>query len=186
MKPTVVWITGLSGAGKTTTAQLLHHYCYYKGHKVALLDSDEVRKKLEESKQRVYGFSLDERKQFISNVVYMARNMIEFQKTEIVIVSTISPLKEIRDNARHILTNYSGANFIEVFMDTSLETCEQRDPKGLYKKARAGEIKEFTGIDSPYERPTNPEVIIHERTTLHGKMTVDRAVKMIYNRIYEL
>jgi len=186
MKPIVVWITGLSGAGKTTIAELLEHYCFYKGHKVGLLDGDEVRKTLEESKKRVYGYSLDDRKQFISNVVYMARNMIEFQKTEIVIVSTISPLKEMRDNARKILTDYSGANFIEVFMDTSLETCEQRDPKGLYKKARAGEIKDFTGIDSPYERPDKPEVIIHETTTLHGKMTVDRAVQMIYNHINEL
>jgi adenylylsulfate kinase-like enzyme len=109
--------------------------------------------------------------------------MFEFQKAEIVIVSMISPLKEMRDNARNILTKYCKAKFIEVYMDTPLEICEQRDPKGLYKKARAGEIKDFTGIDSPYQIPEFPEVRIHPRSTLFGEMTVERAVNIIYNRI---
>jgi adenylylsulfate kinase-like enzyme len=90
----------------------------------------------------------------------------------------------MRDEARDILTKYCNANFIEVYMDTPLEICEQRDPKGLYKKARAGEIKDFTGIDSPYEAPEFSEVRIHPRSTLFGEMTVDRAVNIIYNQIY--
>jgi len=110
--------------------------------------------------------------------VYSARNMFEFQKAEIVIVSMISPLKEMRDNARDILTKYCKAQFIEVYMDTPLEICEQRDPKGLYKKVRAGEIKDFTGIDSPYQIPEFPEVSISR------EMTVEKAVDIIYNRIH--
>jgi len=179
----VVWITGLSGAGKTTVAKALEARLKYEGVKVGLLDGDEVRKYLQDNKERVYGFSLEERKQFVNNVVYMARNMFEFQNTEIVIVALISPLIEMRDNARDILTKYCKAKFIEVYMDTPLEICEERDPKGLYKKARAGEINDFTGIDSPYEITAFPEVRIHPRSTLFGEMTVDRAAEIIYNHV---
>jgi len=182
---TAIWITGLSGSGKTSTALALRDYLVNKNNKVGLLDGDEVRKYLQENKERVYGFSLEDRKQFVNNVVYIARNMFEFQNIDIVIIALISPLKEMRDNARSILTKYCDAKFIEVYMDTPLHICEQRDPKGLYKKARAGEIKNFTGIDSPYEIPTHPEIKINSRTTL-GEMTVDRAVALIYNHIYEL
>jgi adenylyl-sulfate kinase len=185
MKKTIVWITGLSGAGKTTVAKTLESQLKSEGVKVGLLDGDEVRKYLEENKKRSYGFSLEDRKQFVNNVVYLARNMFEFQRTEVVIVALISPLKEMRDNARDILEKYCNANFVEVYMDTPIEICEQRDPKGLYKKARAGEIKDFTGIDSPYEVPIFPEVRIPPRSTLFCEMTVDRAVKIIYSRIYE-
>ena len=189
MKPTVIWITGLSGAGKTTIALALKDYLVKKNLKVGLLDGDVVRKYLQENKERVYGFSLEDRNQFVNNVIYIARNMLEFQNVDIVIIALISPLREMRDNARDIFTKYSGARFIEVFMDTPLETCEQRDPKGLYKKARAGEIKDFTGIDSPYEVPEFPEVRIHPRSalrsTLFGEMTVDRAVEIIYNFIHD-
>jgi len=110
--------------------------------------------------------------------------MITFQKAKLVIVAMISPLQSMRNNAREILTKYCDANFIEVFLDTPLEICEERDPKGLYKKARAGEIKDFTGIDSPYEAPEFPEVRIHPKSTLFGEMTVERAVDIIYNRIH--
>jgi adenylyl-sulfate kinase len=175
----VVWITGLSASGKTTVAKALETRLKAEGVKVGLLDGDEVRNNLDKK----YGYSLDQRKQFVNNIVYMARNMFEFQAAEIVIVAMISPLIEMRDHARHALTYYSNVEFIEVFMDTPLEICEERDPKGLYKKARAGEIKDFTGIDSPYEKSAFPEVRINHETTLHGKMTVDRAVKLIYDRI---
>lgn len=185
MKPTIVWITGLSGAGKSTIALALRDYLVEKNNKVGLLDGDEVRKYLKENKERVYGFSIEERKQFVNNVVYIGRNMIEFQNVDIVIIALISPLREMRDNARAIFEKYSNAKFIEVFMDTPLEICEERDPKGLYKKARAGEIKDFTGIDSPYEASEFPEVRIHPRSTLFGEMTVAKAVDIIYNRIKE-
>jgi adenylyl-sulfate kinase len=185
MKPTVIWLTGLSGSGKSTTALALKDCLVNKNNNVGLLDGDEVRKYLKENKERVYGFSLEDRKQFVNNVIYIARNMFEFQNVDVVIIALISPLKEMRDNARDIFEKYSNANFVEVYMDTPLEICEQRDPKGLYKKARLGEIKDFTGIDSPYETPYFPEVRIHPRSTLFGEMTVDRAVKIIYSRIYE-
>lgn len=183
MKTTVVWITGLSGAGKTTIAKALYEKCIFQ-YKTGLLDGDDIRKYLEENKERKYGYSLEDRKQFVNNVVYIARNMIEFQSTKVIIVALISPLKEMRDNARHIFEQYSDARFIEVFLDTPLEICEERDPKGLYKKARAGEIKEFTGIDSPYEAPKFPEIRIHPRSTAYGEMTVERAVDIIYNQIH--
>jgi adenylyl-sulfate kinase len=180
--PTVVWITGLSGSGKTTIGKALKNVLH-KDIKVGFLDGDEIRKYLHENKERTYGFSMEDRKQFVNNVIYIARNMIEFQKTEVVIIALISPLKEMRDNARDIFKKYSNANFVEVYMDTPIEICEQRDPKGLYKKARAGEIKDFTGIDSPYEIPKHPEIKIHPRTTL-GEMTIDKTVKMLYNHIH--
>lgn len=179
MKPTVIWITGLSGAGKTTTANALKDLLKEKGHKVGTVDGDDVRRLSEVP----IGFGIIDRIKNNNIAVYSARNMFEFQKAEIVIVSMISPLKEMRERARELLTKYCKARFIEVYMDTPLEICEQRDPKGLYKKARAGEIKDFTGIDSPYQIPEFPEVIIHSRSTLFGEMTVDRAVEIIYNRI---
>jgi adenylyl-sulfate kinase len=179
MKPTVVWITGLSGAGKTTTANALKEFLEEKGHRVGTIDGDDVRRLSE----KPIGFSIMDRIKNNNIAVYSARNMFEFQKAEIVIVSMISPLKEMRDNARELLTKYCKAKFIEVYMDTPLEICEQRDPKGLYKKVRAGEIKDFTGIDSPYQIPEFPEVLIHPRSTLYGEMTVERAVNIIYNRI---
>lgn len=180
MNKTVVWLTGLSGAGKSSVSKALYELCKDK-YKTGILDGDEVRNCLD----RKYGFSLHERQTFVNTVVYMARNMLEYQRTDIVIIALISPLREMRDNARHILEKYSGVNFIEVFMDTPLEVCEQRDVKGLYKKARAGEIKYFTGIDSPYETPNCPELRIHTRSTLFGEMTVERAANIIYNRIHE-
>jgi adenylyl-sulfate kinase len=184
MKKTVIWITGLSGAGKTTVAKALESHLKAENVKVGLLDGDEVRKYLKENKEKNYGFSLEDRKQFVNNIVYMARNMFEVQAAKIVIVALISPLKNMRECAKDILTKYSGVRFIEVFLDTPIEVCEERDPKGLYKKARAGEIKDFTGIDSPYEVPEFPEIRIHHRTTL-GEMTVDKAVDIIYNKIYD-
>jgi adenylyl-sulfate kinase len=179
MKPTVVWITGLSGAGKTTTANALKRFLEEKGYKVGAVDGDDVRRLFD----KPIGFDIMDRIKVNNVALYAARNMFEFQKAEIVIVSMISPLKEMRDNARNILTKYCKAKFIEVYMDTPLEICEQRDPKGLYKKARAGEIKDFTGIDSPYQVPEFPEVRIHPKSTLFGEMTVERAVNIIYNRI---
>lgn len=175
MKPTVIWLTGLSGAGKTTIANSLYQFYKNSGYKVGLLDGDVVRASLE----KPLGYSIQDREKFVNTVTYMASNMLSYQRTEIVIVALISPLRTMRDSARHIIETYCGARFIEVFLDTPLEICEQRDPKGLYKKARAGEIKDFTGIDSPYEVPEFPDVRIHPRSTLFGEMTIERTAKII-------
>jgi adenylyl-sulfate kinase len=179
MKPIVIWLTGLSGSGKTTVAKALETRLKNENLKVSILDGDAVRNYLIENKGKVYGYSLEERKQFVNNVIYMARNQLEFQKTDVVIVAMISPLQSMRNNARDILTKYCDANFIEVYMDTPLEICEQRDSKGLYKKARAGEIKNFTGIDSIYERSINAEAIIP------FNISVEESVDIIYNTIHE-
>jgi len=179
MKPTVVWITGLSGAGKTTIANALYEKCIFQ-FRTGLVDGDAIRAQHDKPK----GFDMKSRERVVSEAVYMSKNMITFQKAKLVIVAMISPLQSMRNNAREILTKYCDANFIEVFLDTPLEICEERDPKGLYKKARAGEIKDFTGIDSPYEAPEFPEVRIHPKSTLFGEMTVERAVDIIYNRIH--
>ena len=179
MNPIVVWITGLSGAGKTTTANALKDLLKEKGHRVGTVDGDDVRRLID----KPIGFDIMDRIKVNNVALYTVKNMFEFQKAEIVIVSMISPLKEMRDRARELLTKYCKAKFIEVYMDTPLEICEQRDSKGLYKKARAGEIKDFTGIDSPYQVPEFAEVWIHPKSTLFGEMTVDRAVDIIYNRI---
>jgi adenylylsulfate kinase len=120
MKPIVIWLTGLSASGKSTIALALRDYLVEKNNKVGLLDGDEVRKYLKENKERVYGFSIEERKQFVNNVVYIGRNMIEFQNVDIVIIALISPLREMRDNARDIFEKYSNAKFIEVYLDTPL------------------------------------------------------------------
>jgi len=178
-KSTVVWITGLSGAGKTTTANALNEKLKAEGIRSAVADSDVLR--LDSNKP--IGFDIESRWKAVNNMIYAVRNMIEFQGAEVVIVAMISPLIEMRDLARNILTKYSNAKFIEVFMDTPLEICEERDPKGLYKKYRDGFIKNMSGLDSPYEAPEFPEVRIHPRSTLFGEMTVDRAVNIIQERI---
>jgi adenylyl-sulfate kinase len=172
MKPTVVWITGLSGAGKTTVANALYERCKDQ-YRTGIIDGDVIRARYD----KPIGFDMNSRQRMVSEAVYMAKNMLVFQKADLVIVAMISPLRSMRDNARSILTKYCDASFIEVYMDTPLEICEQRDPKGLYKKARAGEIKDFTGIDSIYEPATHAEVVIP------FNYTVDQAIEMIYNTI---
>jgi len=179
MKPTVVWLTGLSGSGKTTVANALYEKCKEQ-YRTGLVDGDAIRAQYDKPK----GFDMKSRERIVSEAVYITKNILTFQNADIAIVALISPLKSMRDNARDILQKYCNTRFIEVYMDTPIEICEARDPKGLYKKVRAGEIKDFTGIDSPYEVPVFPEVRIHSRTTL-GEMTVDKAVNIIYNYINE-
>jgi adenylyl-sulfate kinase len=178
MKKTVVWITGLSGAGKTTVANALYEKCKDQ-YRTGIVDGDILRSRYDKPK----GFDMASRQRMVSEAIYCTKNMLMFQKADLVIVAMISPLRSMRNEARDLLTKYANARFIEVFMDTPLEICEERDPKGLYKKARAGEIKEFTGIDSPYEAPEFPEVRIHPRSTAYGEMTVERAVDIIYNHL---
>ena len=178
MKPTVVWITGLSGAGKTTIANALFEKCKHQ-YRTGIVDGDALRARYD----KPIGFDMKGRQRMVSEAIYCAKNMLTFQKADLVIVAMISPLRSMRNEARDILTKYCNANFIEVFMDTPLEICEQRDPKGLYKKARAGEIKEFTGIDSPYEIPESPEIKIYPEKNL-VEVTVERDIEIIYNRFH--
>lgn len=142
-----VWFTGLSGAGKTTIRMAVEQELRSQGYKVEVLDGDIVRQNLTKG----LGFSKDDRDENIRRIGFVAHLLT--RNDVIVLVSAISPYRTIRDEVRQKI-----GNFIEVYVNAPLEVCEQRDVKGLYKKARAGEIKQFTGIDDPYEPPISPEV----------------------------
>ena len=148
-EPCVIWFTGLSGAGKTTLAEKLAAYLKEKGVKCELLDGDTVRNIFPQT-----GFTKKERDEHVKRMGFLA-SMLE-RNGITVIASFISPYRESRDFVRKMCRN-----FVEVYVSTSLEVCEKRDVKGLYKKARRGEIKSFTGIDDPYEAPLHPEITIN-------------------------
>jgi bifunctional enzyme CysN/CysC len=148
-RPAVVWFTGLSGAGKSTIANLVEAKLHARGRHTALLDGDNVRHGL----NRDLGFTEADRVENIRRVAETAKLFVE--AGVIALVSFISPFRAERATAREMLED---GEFVEVFVDTPLEVAEARDVKGLYKRARAGEIKNFTGIDSPYEAPENPEI----------------------------
>lgn len=155
-KPAVLWFTGLSGSGKSTIANLVERQLHAEGRHTYILDGDNVRHGL----NRDLGFTDADRVENIRRVAEAAKLFVEAGL--IVLVSFISPFKSERRMARELL---APGEFIEVFVDTPLEICMQRDVKGLYAKAKAGKIKNFTGIDSPYERPQNPELTL---TTVVG------------------
>ncbi|OKH32864.1 adenylyl-sulfate kinase [[Phormidium ambiguum] IAM M-71] len=145
-----VWFTGLSGAGKTTISKAVAEELRSQGYLVELLDGDLVRQNLTKG----LGFSKEDRDENIRRIGFVAHLLT--RNGVIVLVSAISPYREIRQEVKAKI-----GDFIEVFVNAPLEICEKRDVKGLYKKARSGEIKHFTGIDDPYEIPTNPEVECH-------------------------
>lgn len=147
--PCVIWITGLPSAGKTTIGEALAKVLKEKGHKVEHLDGDRIRKLMPST-----GFSKEERNRHIHRVGYLAAMLEKNGVT--VVASFISPYREAREFVRN-----QCKRFIEIYLSTPLEECERRDPKGLYKKARKGEIKQFTGIDDPYEAPENSEIEIN-------------------------
>ncbi len=165
-----VWFTGLSGSGKTTISQALEKKLRAAGAKLEVLDGDIVRTNLTKG----LGFSKEDRDEnvrrigFVSNL--LTRNGV------IVLVSAISPYRDVRDQVRQRI-----GDFVEVFANTPVEVCEQRDVKGLYKKARAGEIKNFTGISDPYEEPLNPEVNCE---TVNE--TLDESVNKVMAKLEEL
>jgi adenylylsulfate kinase len=142
-----VWFTGLSGAGKTTICQFVDKELRIQGYKVEVLDGDAVRQNL----CKGLGFSKEDREENIRRIGFVAHLLA--RNNVIVLVSAISPYREIREEVRQNIPC-----FIEVYVNASLKVCEQRDVKGLYKKAGAGEIKHFTGINDPYEIPLHPEV----------------------------
>lgn len=149
----VVWFTGLSGSGKSTVAVEVERRLVLAGRPAVLLDGDNLRHGLNAD----LGFSDDDRRENIRRVGEVA---VLFAEAGVVaLVPLISPFREAREAVR-AKVEAAGLRFVEVFVDTPIELCEQRDPKGLYAKARAGEIRAFTGIDSPYEAPTNPELVL--------------------------
>ena len=150
-KGAVLWFTGLSACGKSTIANEVDHLLHKAGKRTFVLDGDNIRHGLNKN----LGFSAEDRAENIRRIGEVAKLFCDAG----VITSTafISPYRADRDAARALLDDGS---FIEIFVDASLETCEERDPKGLYQKARAGEIKGFTGIDDPYEAPENPELVL--------------------------
>jgi bifunctional enzyme CysN/CysC len=161
----VVWLTGLSGAGKSTIANRTEEQLVARGHHTFLLDGDNVRRGL----NRDLGFSEHDRVENIRRVAEVARLMVDAGL--IVLVAFISPFRDERQTAREL---FEPGEFIEVYVDTPIAVAEARDPKGLYKKARRGELKNFTGIDSPYEPPEAPE--IHLDTT---QLSIDAAAEKI-------
>jgi len=150
----VLWFTGLSGSGKSTVAATLEHALAKAGHATALLDGDNVRHGLNSN----LGFSAEDRAENIRRIGEVARLFV--QAGLITIVAFISPYRADRQRVRDRLLP---GDFLEVFMRTPLDVCESRDPKGLYKKARAGQLKGFTGIDDPYEEPQAPELMLDAR-----------------------
>ena len=171
-RSSVIWLTGLSGAGKSTLANLLEKKLHAKGVRTYLLDGDNVRHGL----CKDLGFTAADRVENIRRVAEVARLMVD--AGVVVITAFISPFRAERRMARDLLEK---SEFVEVFVDTPLEVAEKRDPKGLYKKARRGELKNFTGIDSPYEPPEAPEIRID--TTA---MTAEQAVDMVYDKLATL
>jgi bifunctional enzyme CysN/CysC len=153
-RPRCLWFTGLSGAGKSTVANLLERRLHAQGYHTYLLDGDNLRHGL----NRDLGFTAEARVENVRRVAEVAHLMVDAGL--IVLVCVISPFRSERRFAREL---FGEGEFVEVFVDTPLAECERRDPKGLYRKARAGEISNFTGIDSPYEVPESPEV--HLRTS---------------------
>ena len=150
-KPCVIWLTGLSGAGKSSTADALEKKLYALGYRTYTLDGDNVRHGLNND----LGFTDADRAENIRRVAEVAKLMVDAGL--IVITAFISPFISERDFARQIVAD---DEFIEVFVDAPLEVCEARDAKGLYKKARSGKLKNFTGIDSEYQQPKSPEIVL--------------------------
>jgi adenylylsulfate kinase len=149
----VLWFTGLSASGKSTLAALTEERLWRLGHATFMLDGDNVRHGL----NRDLGFSPEDRDENIRRVGEVARLFCE--AGTFVTASFISPYRELRNTIRGRMTRED--DFIEVFVDCPVEVCEERDPKGLYARARAGEIEDFTGISAPYEEPESPEIHVH-------------------------
>lgn len=168
-KPLLIWFTGLSGSGKSTLAVQLEAELHERGFKTYLLDGDNIRTGLNKD----LTFTDEGRVENIRRIGEVGKLMLDAGL--VVLSAFISPFEADRNQVKSIVGQ---ENYFEVFVDTPLEICEQRDVKGLYKKARAGEVKNFTGIDSPYERPTNSDIRIET-----DKLSIDAAVEKLHDLI---
>lgn len=168
----VLWFTGLSGSGKSTLAIALERQLFNEGYHVVILDGDNIRSGINAN----LSFSPEDRTENIRRIAEIAKLFVA--NGLICIVSFISPTREMRQMAKTIIGE---EDFVEVYIDTPLEICESRDVKGLYKKARAGEIRDFTGIHAPYESPLQPE--IHIRT---AGMMIEESLASLYSQILPL
>jgi adenylylsulfate kinase len=166
----IIWITGLSAAGKTTLAESLEETFRRKKVSVLHIDGDDLRRE-----NKNLGFSREDRRSNVMSAISKANFYMTIG--DIAIVSLISPYKQDRDDARSLTEKYTDAKFVEIFIDTPIDICINRDPKGLYKKAKAGEIKNFTGIDDPYEAPENPEIYINGNKAIDLKDVYDKIIK---------
>ena len=169
-KGVTVWFTGLSGAGKTTITRAVEQVLRDEGYGIEILDGDLIRENLTKG----LGFSKEDRDENIRRIGFVSQLLT--RNGVIVLVSAISPYRAVREEVRGKI-----GQFVEVFVNAPLSTCEERDVKGLYKKARSGEIKQFTGISDPYEPPLNPEVEC--RTDLE---TLDESVSKVLAALSEL
>ncbi len=168
----VLWFTGLSGSGKSTIAAGLEKRLWDDGFFVEVLDGDNIRTGISSN----LGFSDEDRTENIRRIAQVSKLFL--QSGIITLNSFVSPTRSIRQMAKEII----GSNdFIEIFINTPLEICEQRDVKGLYQKARAGEIKNFTGLDAPFETPLNPAIEIKTQN-----QTVEESVEEVYNQIKKI
>ena len=166
-KGVTIWLTGLSGSGKSTIAVEIEHALLENKHLAYILDGDNIRHGL----NKILGFSPEDRTENIRRIGEVAKLFTDANM--IAITAFISPYRQDRDNVRKLLKD---GEFIEIYVKCPLDVCEQRDTKGLYKKARAGEVKEFTGISAPYEEPLHPELTIDTST-----MTVDESTRTVLN-----
>lgn len=167
----VVWLTGLSGSGKSTISRRLERKLIEAGRLAYVLDGDNLRHGLCAD----LGFSPDDRTENIRRIAELAHLFAD--AGVVTVTAFISPYAEDRDRARQLVPD---GTFVEVFLDTPLEVCQSRDPKGLYARARAGEIQEFTGIDAPYEPPPNPELHLPTAET-----SVDACAEVIFRYLYQ-
>jgi adenylyl-sulfate kinase len=167
-RPILIWFTGLSGSGKSTIANALDQMLFQNNFNTALLDGDSIRLGINAD----LVFSEADRVENIRRIAHIAKLMMD--SGLIVLAAFVSPFRKDRQLVKDVV---GAQNFVEIFVDTSLETCEKRDVKGLYKKARAGEISNFTGIQQPYEAPLQADVLLTEA------LTIDQSIQLIYQNI---
>ncbi len=170
-KGVTIWLTGLSGSGKSTIAVELEHALIENKHQAFILDGDNIRHGLNKN----LNFSPEDRTENIRRIGEVASLFTD--ANIITIAAFVSPYREDRNNVRKLLED---GEFIEVHVDCSVEVCEARDTKGLYKKARAGEIEDFTGISAPYEEPINPEITINS-----SKLSIEESTRVVLNYLEE-